>query len=83
MNAMELDFFKMSNLEWIEANNLTPYDVALIVDKEQKAIYFWHGARASMKKRLRPNPLSEKTSNDFPDINILSAMKEFPEEFLM
>mgnify|MGYP006282347841 CR=1 FL=1 len=47
---MEVSSFVYSGKKWTEKNEFNEFDVALIVDNDDKSIYFWEGAYASSVK---------------------------------
>lgn len=79
VKAMELSFYKLIKLNWVETGTLTPYDVALIVDKSDKAIYFWYGAKASMKRKVEAKTMIGENKQKFPRYKYYIGNERIPD----
>lgn len=77
---MELIIYKLFKDDWIETNDLTPHDVALILNKDQKEIYFWVGNRASMKKKVEAKILIGQNKQRFSRYKYFMGNTGMPEE---
>ncbi len=77
---MELSFYKLIKMNWVETGTLTPYDVALIVDASQKSIYFWYGAKASMKRKVEAKTMIGENKQRFPRYKYFIGNERIPDD---